>query len=155
MTAGTGSGPAYDIVTGRPIDRLPARELLRVSLYWLGISSIFAGLGFILLARLELEFAVAGDAVGRTLTLLLLPGTVIAIVVQPTVGSISDYTKSRWGRRKPYIFIGTLLDVVFLAGIAFSQELKDRRIHLPRLELLLGRRKGGGRQDLRAIRSAY
>ena len=123
MTASTGSGPAYDIVTGRPIDRLPARELLRVSLYWLGISSIFAGLGFILLARLELEFAVAGDAVGRTLTLLLLTGTVIAIVVQPTIGSISDYTKSRWGRRKPYIFIGTLLDVVFLAGIAFSQEL--------------------------------
>jgi MFS family permease len=34
---------------------------------------------------------------------------------------ISDYSASRWGRRKPYIVIGSLLDVVFLAGIALSQ----------------------------------
>jgi MFS family permease len=36
------------------------------------------------------------------------------------VGSISDYTVSRWGRRKPYIFIGSVLDIVFLLGIATS-----------------------------------
>ena len=45
-------------------------------------------------------------------------GAIIAIIVQPTVGSISDYTVSRWGRRKPYIVVGSLLDIVFLAGIA-------------------------------------
>src|SRR6185437_3051179 len=44
----------------------------------------------------------------------------MAIVVQPTIGSISDYTMSRWGRRKPYILIGASLDVVFLLGIATS-----------------------------------
>ena len=43
------------------------------------------------------------------------------IVIQPTVGMISDYTVTRWGRRKPYIFVGALLDVVFLFGIATSQ----------------------------------
>jgi MFS family permease len=47
-------------------------------------------------------------------------GSIIAAVVQPTIGSISDYTVSRWGRRKPYIFIGSILDVVFLFGIATS-----------------------------------
>src|SRR4249919_1087769 len=73
---------------GRPTTRLPNRELIRISLYWLGLSSIFAGL--------------------------------IAIIVQPTIGSISDYTISRWGRRKPYIFIGSSLDVIFLIGIASS-----------------------------------
>src|SRR4029079_12440359 len=41
--------------------------------------------------------------------------------VQPTVGSISDYTITRWGRRKPYIAIGSVLDVIFLIGIATSQ----------------------------------
>ena len=45
------------------------------------------------------------------------------MIVQPTVGSISDYTVTRWGRRKPYIFIGSLLDVVFLIGIATSNTL--------------------------------
>ena len=34
---------------------------------------------------------------------------------------ISDYTISRWGRRKPYIAIGATLDVVFLIGIATSK----------------------------------
>ena len=48
---------------------------------------------------------------------------VISILVQPTVGSISDYTVSRWGRRKPYIVIGSLLDVVFLVGIATSNTI--------------------------------
>ena len=58
--------------------------------------------------------------IGRTLFLISIPVGVISILVQPTVGSISDYTVSRWGRRKPYIVVGSLLDVVFLYGIATS-----------------------------------
>jgi MFS family permease len=33
---------------------------------------------------------------------------------------ISDYTQTRWGRRKPYIAIGATLDVIFIAGLATS-----------------------------------
>src|SRR5918993_2416353 len=51
---------------------------------------------------------------------LPIPVAIISIVIQPTIGSISDYTVSRWGRRKPYIVIGSLLDLVFLAGIALA-----------------------------------
>src|SRR5439155_4306739 len=47
-------------------------------------------------------------------------GAVVAILVPPTIGTICDYTSPRWGRRKPYILIGAVLDVVFLAGIATS-----------------------------------
>src|SRR5207244_5970393 len=57
---------------------------------------------------------------GSGLALLTLLGAVVAILVQPTIGTISDYTITRWGRRKPYIVIGAVLDVVFLAGIATS-----------------------------------
>ncbi|MDQ3938537.1 MAG: MFS transporter [Chloroflexota bacterium] len=60
-------------------------------------------------------------------------GVVLAIATQPTVGMISDYTRSRWGRRKPYIAIGTLLDVVFLIGIA----LADNFLILVALVILL------------------
>ena len=55
-----------------------------------------------------------------TLGTLQVAGIVIAVLVQPTVGSLSDYTISRFGRRKPYIVVGTLLDFVFLAGLATS-----------------------------------
>jgi len=109
---------------GRPVGLLPKRELFRLSLYWLGLSSIFAGLTFILGSRLEFDGLVPNkDEAGRTLFLLTISGAVIAMIVQPTIGTISDYTVSRWGRRKPYILIGSLLDVVFLAAIALSQDL--------------------------------
>lgn len=113
-----------DSITGRPTALLPKRELFRLSLYWLGLSSIFAGLSFILGSRLEFDGLVPNkDEVGRTLFLLTICGAIIAVIVQPTIGTISDYTISRWGRRKPYILIGSVLDVVFLAAIALSQDL--------------------------------
>lgn len=112
-----------DPVTGRPTAHLPTRQLLRISFYWLGLSSIFAGLTLLLIRRLEVDFGIADENIGVTLFQLTVLGALIAILVQPTIGAISDYTVSRWGRRKPYIFVGTVLDVVFLVGIASSNEL--------------------------------
>lgn len=48
---------------------------------------------------------------------------IIAVLAVPTIGTISDYFSSRWGRRKPFILVGGLLDVVFIFGIATSQSL--------------------------------
>ena len=92
---------------GRPTEILPKRELLRLSIYWLGLSSIFAGLDLILGARILFDGLGDEAFAGRTLLTLTIWGTIIAVIVQPTVGSISDYTISRWGRRKPYIVAGT------------------------------------------------
>lgn len=110
-------------IPDRPTQRLPIRELLRISLYWLGLSSIFAGVHAILAGRIEFGGLADKDQAGATLVGLTIIGAVIAMAVQPTVGSISDYTISRWGRRKPYVFIGSCLDLVFLLGIALSQDL--------------------------------
>jgi MFS family permease len=114
---------ALDAETGRPTVRLPNRELVRISLYWLGLSSIFAGLNTIMTGRLEFTGLVDKGDAGRALFLVSISGAIIAVIVQPTIGSISDYTISRWGRRKPYILIGSVLDVVFLIGIASSNTL--------------------------------
>ena len=115
--------PASEAAGGRPTGRLPNRELVRISLYWLGLSSIFAGLSYIIASRLEFAGLVDKAGAGRALFLVSISGAVIAVVIQPTIGSISDYTISRWGRRKPYIFIGSILDLVFLIGIAYSNSL--------------------------------
>jgi len=40
-------------------------------------------------------------------------------VLDPLMGWISDNTRSRWGRRKPYIAGGALLSAVFFAAIWF------------------------------------
>lgn len=39
---------------------------------------------------------------------------------QPIVGGISDRTTTRWGRRRPFIFAGTVGDLIFLTGIALA-----------------------------------
>jgi MFS family permease len=109
----------------RPTARLSSGSLIRISLYWLGLSSVFIGLNQILDGRMATG-ALGPDAqreVGGTLFRLTVAGSVIAALVQPTIGTLSDYTASRWGRRKPYIVIGSTLDLVFLAGIAFSNDL--------------------------------
>ncbi len=113
-----------DAITGRPTEHLPASQLVRISFYWLGLSAIWGGLTIILGGRLLFDGLLADEgAVGEALVRLTILGSVIAIVVQPTVGAISDYTVSRWGRRKPYILVGTVFDVIFLVGIALSNEL--------------------------------
>jgi MFS family permease len=104
----------------RPTAILPLRQLFDISIYWLGLSCIFAGLVALLTGRLEFEQMVPPGTEGTALVRMTILGSLIAAVLQPTVGAISDYTTSLWGRRKPYIFIGSILDVAFLVGIAMS-----------------------------------
>jgi len=113
-----------DETSFRPTLALPLGHLIRISLYWLGLTAIDGAVGLFIQNRVNFgPFAVDPLEVGRVLFLLSIPVAVISILVQPTVGSISDYTVSRWGRRKPYIVIGSVLDVVFLVGIATSNTI--------------------------------
>jgi MFS family permease len=108
----------------RPTLALPLGHLIRISLYWLGLTAIDGAVGLFIQNRVNFgAFAADPLEVGRILFLLSIPVAVISIIIQPTVGSISDYTVSRWGRRKPYIVIGSLLDLVFLTGIALSSSI--------------------------------
>jgi MFS family permease len=112
MTEGTPTAPGAGERT------LPLSQLLTLSVYWFGIQTIWGGLNVVVLPdRLD---ALGPDVSGSLLALTLGLSAVAAIVVQPTVGIISDYTVTRWGRRKPYIVIGTLFDVVFLLALATS-----------------------------------
>jgi MFS family permease len=108
---------------GRPTVALPFGHLARISAYWLGLTAIDAGVSLVVQNRILFEGWVPALQVGRTLFIVGLAGAILGIIIQPTVGAISDYTVSRWGRRKPWIVIGSLLDVVFLLGIAYANSL--------------------------------
>ena len=108
---------------GRPTKPLPLAHLIRISMYWLGISAVWSGILDIVNNRLQYTGLVPKGSEGLGGLQIALAGTFIAILVQPTIGTISDYTMTRWGRRKPYIFIGAALDLVFLWGVATSNTL--------------------------------
>ena len=118
-----GAGEAHAVDGARPTAHLPFGHLLRISLYWLGLTAIDGAVGLFVQNRLNFGGFADPLEVGRLTFLISIPAALISIVIQPTIGSISDYTVSRWGRRKPYIVIGSVLDVVFLAGIATANNV--------------------------------
>jgi MFS family permease len=100
----------------RPTEALPLRQLAQIAVYWLGINAIMGGIGIATQERIPLMVPLGEKGLYLALVGYITLG--VNILVQPTVGMISDYTRSRWGRRKPYIAIGATLDVVFLIGVA-------------------------------------
>jgi maltose/moltooligosaccharide transporter len=56
--------------------------------------------------------------------ILNLAGPVTGLLIQPIIGALSDRTWSpRWGRRKPYFFIGALMCSICLLLYPFSSSL--------------------------------
>jgi len=54
------------------------------------------------------------------LGLLTFTGLILAMAVQPVVGAISDRSSFSWGRRRPYILLGTILVLLFLPGVGLA-----------------------------------
>lgn len=102
--------------------RVRPRELWLVNAYWPGLSFMWNSLHVILLPAILLEFV--DDARKNTaLGLLTFVGLVIAMVIQPLSGAVSDIWVTHLGRRRPLILIGTALDLVFLALIGTATNL--------------------------------
>ena len=53
---------------------------------------------------------------------------VVAIFLLPLFGSLSDKTQSKFGRRTPYIVIGTVLAVVAFMGLTFTDNAQLAKI---------------------------
>lgn len=103
----------------RPTIPLPLGQLIQIALYWFGINTIWGGMGILIQERVP-QLVPAGQG-GTFIGIQGFVTLSIAVVIQPTIGMISDYTISRWGRRKPYIAIGATLDVLFIIGVATAQ----------------------------------
>jgi len=107
-----------DDAGARPTEHLPLRQLFQLSVYWLGINTIMGGLGVVVQKRIPALVPAPWD--GPAIAAQSVVTMIMAALIQPTIGTISDYTISRWGRRKPFIAIGATLDVLFLLGIGLS-----------------------------------
>ncbi len=62
----------------------------------------------------------AHDAI---LPLLWLAGPITGLLVQPLIGAFSDRTVTRWGRRRPYFFVGAMICSIVLFAMPFSPTL--------------------------------
>jgi Na+/melibiose symporter-like transporter len=95
------------------------RDYITMNVYWFGLAFMWNGLHPIILPALLLRM-VPESLKNTYLGGLTFTGLILAMVIQPLAGALSDRTRSRWGRRRPWILAGTLLDLFFLAGMALA-----------------------------------
>ena len=99
--------------------KIAAWEFFTVNVYFFGLSFMWNSLHLILLPTILLLY-VANDQKNTVLGLLTGIGLIIAMVIQPIAGAVSDRWASRFGRRRPLIALGTLGDFLFLGVMAIA-----------------------------------
>lgn len=91
----------------RPAGRRSAWFHLALALYWFSLNYHWGALLNVVVPFDVLRF-VPESAKGRLLGVALALGALVAMVVQPVAGALSDGFGSRWGRRRPFLVAGAL-----------------------------------------------
>src|SRR5215469_4567403 len=117
----------------RPAIRLPKvrwTQILAISIFWFALNLHWSALGIIILP--SQVFKMVGDAQkGEALALVLVPGAFVSLIANPLFGMLSDRTRGRlaaWGRRRPYILFGTLVNVAGLIWMATARDIPSLAI---------------------------
>lgn len=111
------SAPVESAGDVRPTTRLSAPQLFQISIYWFALNAIWGGFEIFQQKRVD---RLIGDAAPVALGVMEFIALPIAVLTMPVMGSISDYTTSRWGRRRPYILFGSLAAAAAMFGLALS-----------------------------------
>jgi len=99
--------------------RLRWYDFISINLFWLGLNIRNTAVGSVFTPYLIALFVPVGKQ-NTALGFISTAGLIIAMLVQPAAGLLSDRSTSRFGRRRPFILVGSLFDIVFLAMIALS-----------------------------------
>ena len=94
-------------------------DYIKITIFGFGLSALWASLHSLILP-LRLLDLVPEQEKTLWLGLLTLAGLFIAMLAQPVAGVISDRSHLGWGRRRPYILLGTILSILLLPGIGLA-----------------------------------
>jgi Na+/melibiose symporter-like transporter len=95
-------------------------DFISINLFWLGLNIRNNAFGNVFMPYLVALF-VGKDILNTALGEMRTAGLVIAMLVQPAMGLLSDRSTSRFGRRRPFIFVGVILDFIFFVFVALAQ----------------------------------
>jgi len=99
-----------------PTRRVPFAELVWLGLYWFAMSFHWGALITVVIPAEVLRF-VPESQKGFYLGFLFAVGAVMAMVVSPISGALSDRSTLRMGRRRPFVVAGVLLNCLGLAAM--------------------------------------
>jgi len=92
-------------------------DYITVNIYWLGLSTLAQTNGLVF--PLLIQGFVGEEAKGTYVGVMRLWTLMVALLAQAIFGMLSDRSTLRWGRRRPFIFGGTVGNLVFVTVIGF------------------------------------
>jgi MFS family permease len=102
-----------------PLRPLPLAELIWLGAFWFAISFNWGALLTVVVPAEVLRFVPEAQK-GLYLGLLFAGGAVLAMVVSPLAGALSDRSTLPMGRRRPFVVSGVLLAVPGLLGMRYA-----------------------------------
>lgn len=110
---------ASNTSTGAKASEFHPVDYIKITIFGFGLSALWSSLHAVIMPLRLLDF-VPETLKNTYLDLLILSGLILGMAVQPIAGAISDRSGFGWGRRRPYILLGTILAMLFLPGIGFA-----------------------------------
>ncbi len=120
-------------MTKQKIGRLNYGTTLLVGLGFMTISAFWQMYDFKIPLILKNTFEIGDTFAGFLMSL----DNIVALLLIPVFGALSDKTHTKIGRRMPYIIIGTLLAIALMLFIPFAAEIKSITLFVIVLAILL------------------
>jgi len=99
-------------------NRLRWYDYITINIYWLGLTTISQTNSLVI--PLLVQRFVGSEQQGTAFGRLRLYTLMVALLVQALMGMLSDRSTLHWGRRRPFILVGTLLNMACLIAIGAS-----------------------------------
>lgn len=102
--------------------RLNVLENIALSFFWFTSNVFWVALVTVLVPEFLREL-VSKEHTGTTLAVISAAGALLAALIQPLIGALSDRSNSRLGRRRPFMLIATAVSVILFLFLGRSHSL--------------------------------
>ncbi|WP_286309445.1 MFS transporter [Agromyces mangrovi Wang et al. 2018] len=103
----------------------PQQPMSRSYIFWLMLASFGVSMAMMVPLAYGIAVRISELAPGREEVLGYITGTAQAVylIISPMIGIWSDRTRSRFGRRTPFIYLGIVIGLLGLVVISFAPNL--------------------------------
>jgi MFS family permease len=94
-------------------------HMVLLSVFWFGLNFHWGALLSVAVPAEVLRFADEAQK-GTRLGIIFGGGALVALLVMPLAGALSDRSTSRYGRRRPFVLVGALLNTLALVAFGYA-----------------------------------
>ncbi|MHB0987981.1 MAG: MFS transporter [Bellilinea sp.] len=100
-------------------------DLITVNIYWFALNTRSQTLSPLIIPLLVQQF-IGDESKGSAVGSIRLWALMTAVLAQALMGILSDRSTAKLGRRRPFILLGTLGEIIIFALIGFSASLEGQ-----------------------------